>query len=69
MGEESGDRQTEGVALNEAQKADLDRRLADLERDSEPGEPWDVARARVEKRLENDFVRDAARRTLDRSEW
>ena len=59
----------EEVALNEAQKAELDRRLADLQRDSEPGEPWDVARARVEKRLEDDFGREAARRTLDRSEW
>ncbi len=42
---------TSEVPLSEAQKAELDRRLADLERDPDAGESWDVVRARVEKRL------------------
>jgi putative addiction module component (TIGR02574 family) len=39
------------VPITEAQKAELDRRLADLERDPDAGESWDIVRARVEKRL------------------
>jgi putative addiction module component (TIGR02574 family) len=39
------------VPITEAQKAELDRRLADLERDPDAGESWDIVRPRVEKRL------------------
>ena len=35
----------------EARKAELERRLAHFERDPGAGEPWDVVRARIEKRL------------------
>jgi putative addiction module component (TIGR02574 family) len=44
--------ETGGLPLSAAQKAELDRRLADLERDPGAGEPWDVVRARLEKRLD-----------------
>jgi putative addiction module component (TIGR02574 family) len=39
------------VPLTEAQKAELDRRLEDLERDPGAGEPWEVVRARLYERL------------------
>ena len=39
------------VPLTEAQKAELDRRLDDLERDPDAGEPWEVVRARLYERL------------------
>lgn len=38
-------------ALSAAQAAELDRRLADFERDPSAGESWDVFRARLERRL------------------
>jgi putative addiction module component (TIGR02574 family) len=43
--------ETGELPLNAAQKAELERRLADLERDPGEGEPWEVVRARIEKRL------------------
>jgi putative addiction module component (TIGR02574 family) len=39
------------VPLTEAQKAELDRRLEELERDPDAGEPWEVVRARLYERL------------------
>ena len=39
------------VPLTEAQKAELDRRLDDLERDPDAGELWEVVRARLYERL------------------
>ncbi|MGH7333596.1 MAG: addiction module protein [Candidatus Rokuibacteriota bacterium] len=39
------------VPLTEAQKVELDRRLKDLERNPDAGEPWEVVRARVYERL------------------
>ena len=39
------------IPLTEAQKAELDRRLDDLERDPDAGEPWEVVRARLHERL------------------
>ena len=39
------------VPLTEAQKAELDRRLDDLERNPDAGEPWEVVRARLYSRL------------------
>jgi putative addiction module component (TIGR02574 family) len=39
------------IPLTEAQKAELDRRLEDLERDPDAGEPWEVVRARLYERL------------------
>jgi putative addiction module component (TIGR02574 family) len=39
------------LPLTDAQRAELDRRLADLERDPGAGESWDVVRTRIEKRL------------------
>ena len=43
--------ETADVPLTEAQKAELDRRIADLERDPQAGESWEVVRSRIEKRL------------------
>jgi len=43
--------ETGELPLSAAQKAELERRLADLERDPGVGEPWEVVRARIEKRL------------------
>ena len=43
--------ETGELPLSAAQKAELERRLADLERDPGAGEPWEVVRARIEKRL------------------
>ena len=39
------------IPLTEAQKAELDRRLDDLVRDPDAGEPWEVVRARLRERL------------------
>ena len=39
------------IALNDAQKAELDRRLEDLEQHPDAGEPWEVVRARFCGRL------------------
>jgi putative addiction module component (TIGR02574 family) len=39
------------LTLTEAQKAELDRRLEDLERDPDAGESWEVIRARLYDRL------------------
>ncbi len=43
--------ETGDLPLTEAQKAELDRRLAELECDPEAGESWSVVRARIEQRL------------------
>ena len=40
-----------GVPLTDAQKAELDRRLDDLQRNPDAGEPWEVVRARLYERL------------------
>lgn len=39
------------LPLTEAQKAELDRRLEDLEHDPDSGESWEVVRARLYDRL------------------
>jgi len=39
------------VTLSDGQKAELDRRLEDLERHPDAGEPWEVVRARLYARL------------------
>ena len=44
--------ETGGLPLTSAQQAELDRRLADLERHPGAGQPWDAVRCRVEKRLD-----------------
>jgi putative addiction module component (TIGR02574 family) len=44
--------ETGGLPLTAAQQAELDRRLADLERDPGAGESWETVRARIERRLE-----------------
>ncbi len=44
--------ETGDLPLTEAQAAELDRRLADLELDPETGESWPVVRARIEQRLD-----------------
>ena len=44
--------ETADLPLTEAQKAELDRRIADLERDPQAGESWEVVRERIEKRLD-----------------
>jgi putative addiction module component (TIGR02574 family) len=44
--------ETGELPLTEAQVAELDRRLAALARDPDGGEPWEVVRARVERRLD-----------------
>jgi putative addiction module component (TIGR02574 family) len=43
--------ETGELPLTEAQVAELDRRLAALARDPAAGEPWEVVRGRVERRL------------------
>ena len=40
------------LPLTEDQKAELDRRLADLERNPEAGVPWEEARAQIEASLQ-----------------
>jgi len=58
--------ETGDLPLTEAQAAELDRRLTDLERDPEAGQSWVVVRARIEQRLDKAsrdvhlVVRDAA---------
>jgi putative addiction module component (TIGR02574 family) len=42
---------TGGLPLTEAQRAELERRLADFERDPAAGEPWEVVRERIARRL------------------
>lgn len=42
---------TGDLALTDVQQAELDRRLADLGRNPEAGEPWNVVRSHIEKRL------------------
>ena len=44
--------ETGELPLTEAQAAELDRRLAALERDPEAGESWAVVRERIEERLD-----------------
>ena len=44
--------ETGELPLTEAQCAELDRRLADLERDPDAGESWPVVRARIGQRLD-----------------
>jgi len=39
------------IPLTDAQKAELDRRLEDLEQHPDAGEPWEVVRARLYGRL------------------
>jgi putative addiction module component (TIGR02574 family) len=39
------------ITLTDAQKAELDRRLQDLEQHPDAGEPWEVVRARLYGRL------------------
>jgi putative addiction module component (TIGR02574 family) len=40
------------IPLTDAQKAELDRRLEDLEQHPDAGEPWDAVRARLYERLQ-----------------
>lgn len=40
----------EDVPLTDAQRAELDRRLDDLERERSPGMPWDDVRREIEER-------------------
>lgn len=44
--------ETGELSLTEAQVAELDQRLVDLECDPEAGESWPVVRARIEQRLD-----------------
>jgi putative addiction module component (TIGR02574 family) len=39
------------VPLTDAQRAELDRRLRDLEQDPDAGESWEIVRARLYDRL------------------
>ena len=39
------------LPLTDAQRAELELRLADFERDAGSGEPWEVVRERIQKRL------------------
>lgn len=39
------------IPLTDAQRAELDRRLADLEEHPDAGEPWEAVRARLYARL------------------
>ncbi len=39
------------IPLTEAQKAELERRIEDLERNPDAGELWEVVRARLYERL------------------
>jgi putative addiction module component (TIGR02574 family) len=43
--------ETGEVPLTAAQIAELERRLADMERDPQAGDSWETVRARIEKRL------------------
>jgi putative addiction module component (TIGR02574 family) len=42
---------TGDLALTDSQRAELDLRLAEYERDPDAGESWAVVRARIQKRL------------------
>ena len=42
---------TGDLPLTDAQRAELELRLADFERDPGSGEPWEVVRERIQKRL------------------
>ena len=44
--------ETGELPMTEAQVAELDRRLAALALDPAAGEPWEVVRARLERRLD-----------------
>ena len=44
--------ETGGLPLTAAQQAELDRRLADLERDPGAGDSWGTVRSRIEGRLD-----------------
>ncbi len=44
--------ETGGLPLTEAQAAELDHRLAQLVRDPEAGDPWEVVRGRIQERLD-----------------
>ena len=44
--------ETGGLPLTVVQQAELDRLLADLERDPGAGESWETVRARIERRLD-----------------
>jgi len=44
--------ETGELPLTEAQAAELDRRLADFERDPQAGASWPEVRARIEQRLD-----------------
>ena len=39
------------ISLTDAQRAEIDRRLEDLEQYPDAGEPWEVVRARLYARL------------------
>ena len=43
--------ETGELPLTEAQQVELERRIADFERDPAAGEPWEVVRARIAGRL------------------
>jgi putative addiction module component (TIGR02574 family) len=43
--------ETADIPLTEAQKAELDLRLEDPEQDPDAGEPWEVVRPRLYRRL------------------
>ena len=42
---------TGGLPLTDAQKTELELRLADFERDPGAGEAWEVVRERIQRRL------------------
>ena len=44
--------ETGGLPLTEAQAAELDHRLDQVARDPEAGDPWEVARGRIQGRLD-----------------
>jgi putative addiction module component (TIGR02574 family) len=44
-----GSLEPDDFALDDAQRAELDRRLADLDRDGPVGTPWDVVRAKMSR--------------------
>jgi putative addiction module component (TIGR02574 family) len=43
--------ETGDLPLTDAQRAELERRLDDFERNPDAGESWDVVRARIQKSL------------------
>ena len=43
--------ETGELPLTEAQQVELERRIADFERDPAAGEPWEVVRERIAGRL------------------